>query len=123
MQRSRLPARTFPLLAYRLPVPLQRFPNWFPILRRRFHDYFLDLLLEQPCGQRSQLFGIAAKHPPLELVLTFDFHVGHNYSLQDRGDCQNTRKSRKTSYVVGWIVGWKKSTNSARVHISFVETH
>src|SRR5882724_12283358 len=29
-------------------------------------------------------------------------------NLQDRGDCQNTRKSYKTSYVVGWIVGRKK---------------
>src|SRR6266853_3104057 len=27
-------------------------------------------------------------------------------NLQDRGDCQNTRKSYKASYVVGWIVGW-----------------
>jgi hypothetical protein len=30
-------------------------------LRRRFHNGFLDLLLEQPCGQRSQLVGAAAK--------------------------------------------------------------
>jgi len=27
-------------------------------------------------------------------------------NLQDRRDCQNTRKSDKTSHVVGWIVGW-----------------
>ncbi|MGA2098658.1 MAG: hypothetical protein ABSH39_20375, partial [Candidatus Acidiferrum sp.] len=26
-------------------------------------------------------------------------------NLQDRGDCQNTRKSHKSSHVVGWIVG------------------
>src|SRR6266480_1521828 len=80
MQRSRPPTCAFPLLAYRLPIPFQRFPNWFPILRRRFHDYFLDFLLEQPCGQRSLLFGVAAKHPPLKPELTVNFHVRHNYS-------------------------------------------
>jgi hypothetical protein len=25
------------------------------------------------------LFGVAAKHPPLKLILAFDFHVRHNY--------------------------------------------
>jgi hypothetical protein len=25
--------------------------------------------------------------------------------LEDRGDCQNTRKSYKTSNFVGWVVG------------------
>ena len=29
-------------------------------------------------------------------------------NLQDRGGCQTTRKSNKTSHVVGWVVGWKK---------------
>jgi len=43
-------------------------------------------------------------------------------NLQDRGDCQNTRKSYKTSQSVGWVVGWKKSTNSVAVHIHFLET-
>ena len=80
MQRSRLTACAFPLLADRLPIPFQRFPDWFPILGRRFHDYFLGLLLEQPCSQRAQLFGVAAKHPPLKLVLAFDFNIGHHYS-------------------------------------------
>src|ERR1700730_7962687 len=79
MQRSRPPACPFPLLADGLPTPLQRFPNWFPILRRRFHDYFLDLLLEQPCGEGSQLFGDAAKHSPLKPELNVNFHVRHNY--------------------------------------------
>jgi hypothetical protein len=41
----------------------------FPILRRRFHDDFFNLLLEQPVGQRSQLGGITAKPPTLKLVL------------------------------------------------------
>jgi hypothetical protein len=33
-------------------------------------------------------------------------------NLQDRGNCQTTRKSYKTSHIVGWVVGWKKSTDS-----------
>src|SRR5258708_23833788 len=32
-----------------------------------------------PCGERSQLVGAAAKQSPLELVLAFDFDVGHDY--------------------------------------------
>jgi hypothetical protein len=32
-------------------------------------------LLNKPCRQRAQLFGVAAKHPPLKLVFTFDFDV------------------------------------------------
>ena len=28
---------------------------------------------EQPCGQGSQLFGVAAKHSPLGLALNFHF--------------------------------------------------
>jgi hypothetical protein len=49
-------------------------------LRRRLHDYFFGLLLDEPRSQRSQLFRVAAKHPPLKLVFAFDFNVGHNYS-------------------------------------------
>src|SRR5271167_130749 len=80
MQRSGPAPCAFPLLAYRFPIPFQSSPNWFPILRRRFHDYFLGLLLDGPCSQRSQLFGGTAKHPPLKLVFTFDFDVRHNDS-------------------------------------------
>jgi hypothetical protein len=60
-------------------MPFERFPDWFPILGGRFHDHFLDLLLEQPCSQRSKLFWVATKHPPLKLVLTVDLNVRHNY--------------------------------------------
>ena len=28
-------------------------------------------------------------------------------NLQNRGDCQTTRKSYKTYVFVGWTVGWK----------------
>ena len=31
-------------------------------------------------------------------------------NLEDRGDCQNTRKSYKTSLYVGWSVGWQKAS-------------
>src|SRR6266850_3964170 len=54
-------------------------PDWFPILGRRFHDHFLGLLIERPCCQRSQLFGVTTKHPPLKLVLTVDFNVRDNH--------------------------------------------
>src|SRR5215468_2565931 len=73
MQRSGSPAGAFPLLAYRLPIPFQRFPHWFPILCRRFHDCFLGVLLEQPCSERSQLLGVAAKHTPLKLESTAQY--------------------------------------------------
>src|SRR5204863_4345964 len=80
MQRAGPPPCSFPLLAERLPIPFQCFPHGFPILRRRLHDYFFGLLLDEPRSQRSQLFRVAAKHPPLKLVFAFDFNVGHNYS-------------------------------------------
>src|SRR5712664_3757223 len=80
MQRAGPPPGSFPLLAERLPIPFQCFPYRFPILRRRLHDYFFGLLLDEPRSQRSQLFRVAAKHPSLKLVFAFDFNVGHNYS-------------------------------------------
>jgi hypothetical protein len=39
-------------------------------------------LSDHSCGALllgSQLFGVAAKHSSLKLVLTVDFHVRHNY--------------------------------------------
>src|SRR5580700_6352667 len=80
MQRAGPPPGSFPLLAERLPIPFQCFPYGFPILRRRLHDYFFGLLLDEPRRHRSQLFRVAAKHPPLKSVFAFDFNVGHNYS-------------------------------------------
>jgi hypothetical protein len=79
MQRSRLTACAFPLLAYRFPVPFQCFPNRLPILGRGFHHDFHGLLLEQPCGERPQLFGVGGKPPPLKLILAVDFNVRDNY--------------------------------------------
>jgi len=44
-------------------------------------------------------------------------------NLQNRGDCQATRKSYKTQVFVGWVVGWKKSTNcEAAAPIHFLES-
>jgi hypothetical protein len=40
-------------------------------------------------------------------------------NLQDRGDCQTTGKPYKTEVLVGWVVGWKKSTNSETTPHSF----
>jgi hypothetical protein len=40
-------------------------------------------------------------------------------NLQDRADCQTTRKSYKTEALVGWVVGWKEFTNSEQSHIHF----
>src|SRR5438094_815557 len=45
MQRAGPPSCAFSLLSYWLPIPFQCSPNWFPILRRRLHDYFFGLLL------------------------------------------------------------------------------
>src|SRR5713101_2092180 len=80
MQGSRLPPCAFSRLAYRFPTPFQRLPHWFPILGSGFHDYFLGLLLKQPCRQRSQLFGVAAESPLLKVVFAIDFDVSDNYS-------------------------------------------
>src|SRR5439155_8196851 len=48
MQSSQYQTGIFPLLAERFPVPFQGFPDWLPVLCRRFHHHFLHLLLEQP---------------------------------------------------------------------------
>src|ERR1700719_3376258 len=113
MQRSRPPACAFPLLADGLPTPLQRFPNWFPIWRRRFHDSFLDLLLEQPCGEGSQLFGVAAKHPPLKPELAINFHVRHNYG-------QHLFMNINSRYPVGHKLLLAGSGERAAVTLSWV---
>jgi hypothetical protein len=75
-------------------------------LGRRFHDYFLGFLLEQPCRQRSQLFGAAAKHPPLKLVLAFDFDVGDNYS-------QHLFMDINSRYPIGHSSPWPSGERAA----------
>jgi hypothetical protein len=93
MQSSRQGACVFPFLARRFPVPLQCSPDGFPILRRRFHHHFLNLLFEKPFGKRAQLSRATAKQPPLELVLTVDFDIRHNH-------CQHLFMDIDSSYPV-----------------------
>src|SRR5208283_2085871 len=110
MQRSGPAPCAFSLLAERFPVPFQCSPNWFPILRRRFHDYFFGLLLNKPCRQRAQLFGVAAKLTPLKLMLTVDFNVRHNHCqhllmnidsrwVERRGPCAENKVVTDTSFI------------------------
>jgi hypothetical protein len=83
-------------MASRLPVPFRGSPDRFPVLRRRFHDDFLDPLLQQPVGRLSQLGGVAAKLTPLELVLTVDFDVGNDHrqhSFMNVDSCYPVRDS------------------------------
>jgi hypothetical protein len=40
--------------------------------------------------------------------------LGFTTTYKTRGDCQSSRKSYKTPYSVGWIVGWKKSQRHAQ---------
>ena len=79
MECARHPARTFPLLTAWLPVPLQRSPNWFPVLRGGFHYYFLDLLLAEPFRQPLQLLGVAPIPASLQWVFVYDFDISHNH--------------------------------------------
>src|SRR5947199_174296 len=88
MQCSRFAPRPLALLGNWLPVTLQCFPHWFPILRRGFHDYFLSLLLEKPRGQTSAQYarsGSDSDHgfnissefstsPPRAAAILPDFH-------------------------------------------------
>src|SRR6516162_1618141 len=108
MQRSRLTACTFPLLAYWLPVPFQGPPNRLPILGRRFHDHFLGLLLDEPSSQRAQLFGVAAKHPPLKLALSVNFHVRHNHS-------QHLFMNIDSRYSIGHSSSWPGAESMLRL--------
>src|SRR5215469_9953204 len=77
MQCSGHPARTFPSLTHWLPVPFQRSPNGFPILRGGFHHYFLHLVRDQPLCQHLQLLRLASEPEALELVFVVDFDIRH----------------------------------------------
>jgi hypothetical protein len=50
MKRAREPWRTSARTASGAPMLFQRFPHRPPVLRGRFHDDFLDVLLDQPVG-------------------------------------------------------------------------
>ena len=70
------PARSWQLVSSTVPVS----PDRLPILCSRFHHRFLDLVLDQPCGQQSQRLRIATVADPFKLVLPLNFNVGHDHS-------------------------------------------
>src|SRR5215472_10129746 len=94
MQHSRHRVGTLPLLAKGLPMSLQRSPDGLPVLRRRFHHDFLNLLLDQILRQQSQLCRVAPKLAPTKLVLTIDFDVrdsDRQHPLMDVNSCYLVR--------------------------------
>ena len=60
------------------PVLFQRFPHRPPVLRGRFHDDFLDLLLDQPVGQAAQIGRRRPDLLALEVEVAVDLDVGHH---------------------------------------------
>ena len=67
MQCVALVSRALPLL-----------PRWPPVLRGRFHDDFLDLLLVQPLGQHVQFTGRSTELAALKLILAFPGDISHH---------------------------------------------
>src|SRR5262249_45607517 len=59
------------------PVLFERFPHRSPVLRGRFHDDFLDLLLDEPVGQTAQIGRRRADLVALEVEVVSDFDVGY----------------------------------------------
>src|SRR4029077_16797621 len=74
-----------------------------------------------PCKCLKEWRGRRDSNPrPLPWTFCLDWFYNN---LQDRGDCQTTRKSCKTSHFVGWVVGWKKSTDSVQPHLRSIPTN
>jgi len=55
----------------------QRFPHRPPVLRGRLHDDFLDLVLDQPVGQTTQVDRCRADLLTLEVEVAVNLDVGH----------------------------------------------
>src|SRR4029077_2247191 len=55
-------------------------PERFPVLGSGFHHHFLDLLLDEPLRQRSQLLRVASEPASLKVVFVVDSDMSHNYS-------------------------------------------
>src|SRR5215472_6275772 len=79
MKCSRHLSGTFPFLTARFPISLECAPHRLPVLRRRFHHHFLDLLLDEPLRQPLQLPRVASVPASVKLVCVVDFDVSHNY--------------------------------------------
>ena len=62
-----------------LPVPLQHLPHGAPILRRRFHHDFLNLLRHQPGGQLPELARAGAHPPTRELIPARHGDIGDHH--------------------------------------------
>jgi hypothetical protein len=78
MERARQARRTGARAPLWPPVLLQGFPHRPPVLRGRFHDDFLDLLLDEPTGPRAQ---VGRRCPDLlacEVEVAVDLDVGNH---------------------------------------------
>jgi hypothetical protein len=84
-----------------------------------------------PMGKTTSIlnfFGMMAGTTRLELATSaVTAFLGFTTSYKTRGDCQTTRKSCKTSYFVGWVVGWELPSAcrpcTARIIPGQVEMH
>jgi len=76
VQASRRRTGTFPFLDNWLPVSFERGPDRFPVLGRRFHHHFVDLLFDQPVDQLVQAPVCGAKLTPFKFELADNFNVG-----------------------------------------------
>jgi hypothetical protein len=59
-------------------VLFQGFPHWAPVLRRRLHDDFLDVMLDEPVREATQIARRRADLLVLEVEFVVDLDVGHH---------------------------------------------
>jgi len=82
MECAREPWRAVSRTATGTPMLLECLPHRPPVLRGRFHDDFLDLALDQPVSQVTQVGRRRAGLLALEVEVAVDLNVGHH-------DCQH----------------------------------
>lgn len=86
---------------HRLPLPLQRVPHRSPVLRRRFHHDFLNLLVDEPLRQRTQLIGAGPHHPALKLIVALDGDIGHRHRQHPLVHIDPRNPVRHTALLAG----------------------
>ena len=94
MERAREPRRAVTRAAPGTPVLFQGFPHRPPVLRGRLHDDFLDLVLDQPVGEATQVGRRRADLLALEVEIAVDLDVGHHdrqHLLVDVNSCDPVR--------------------------------